>query len=61
MTQIVARVCKIMLRKTLQDLHLQKQQNNSNNKRNKIILDIVDFLNLIVGKSLESEAMWKVL
>ena len=59
MTEIVARACKIVLRKTLQDLHLRKQESGS--KRNKTILDVVDFLNCIFGKSLESEAIWKVL
>lgn len=66
--EIVARTCKIVLNKTIQDIVYSESivpERDSESSRQpsklQILDDTIDFLNCIVGNTYETSALWKVL
>lgn len=57
MSEIAARSCKALFRKTLQDIVLEEESVSPQ----AIVLKACDFLNCITGNTLETAALWKVL
>ncbi len=49
MTEIAARSCKNVLRKTLQDIMMEKEENS--NGPNNFNYKIIDFLNCVLGNT----------
>lgn len=57
MSEIAARSCKSLFRKTLQDIILEEEALSMQS----IILKSCDFLNCVTSSSFETAAIWKVL
>lgn len=58
MTEMAARSCKLLLRKTVQDMVTDEAFDSSEEDFNN---KICDFLNCLLGKSYETAEFWKVL
>jgi hypothetical protein len=56
MSEIGARCCKALLRKTMQDIIMEEDASPQI-----VSIKICDFLNCVTGNSLETAALWKVL
>lgn len=62
MSEIAARSCKILLRKTIQDLHFEDNpMENIGNFHENILDKIMDFFNCVLGNTIETITIWKVL
>lgn len=57
MSEIAARSCKWLFRKTLQDILLEEEALTSQS----VVLKSCDFLNCVTSNSFETAAIWKVL
>lgn len=57
MSEMAARSCKALFRKTLQDLILEEETPSPQ----ALLAKACDFLNCVTGNTLETAALWKVL
>ena len=57
MSEMAARSCKALFRKTLQDLHLESNTMGPGEIHSKVC----DFFNCVLGNTYETAAVWKVL
>lgn len=56
MSEMAARSCKSLFRKTLQDIMLEEEASSQS-----MVLKSCDFLNCVTSNSFETAAIWKVL
>jgi hypothetical protein len=57
MSEMAARSCKSLFRKTIQDIFLEDEEANYKS----LIMKACDFLNCVLGNSFETAALWKLL
>jgi hypothetical protein len=57
MSEMAARSCKSLFRKTVQDIFLEDEEANYRS----LISKLCDFLNCVLGDSFETAALWKLL
>jgi hypothetical protein len=56
MSEMAARSCKALLRKTLQDIVMEEEVSPQT-----VTIKVCDFLNCVTSNNIETAALWKVL
>lgn len=56
MSELAARTCKTLFRKTIQDLTVEEYPSHKD-----FNIKVCDFLNCVLGSSYETAAIWKLL